>query len=69
MFNRKLKKRIELLEQELGYHYSDEYHSNSEDGDLPDIKRKINALLEYLGIKNIGTNYPNVKFGEVEKEE
>jgi len=62
MFNKKLKERITSLENELGYAYSNEYHSNLEDGELRRAECNINALVEYLDLKNDSGRYGSVKF-------
>ena len=62
MFNKKLKKRIMLLEEELGYRYGEEYHTNLEDGVLRRAEKKFRALVEYLDIENSSNEYGHYKY-------
>ena len=53
--NKKLKERIKDLEAHIGYNYDGWGHSRLEDGDLRHVERKLEAVAEYLGIKNTAT--------------
>jgi len=64
MFNKKLKKRIESLEGELGYAYdvNSDYYSNLTDGDVTMLGSKVTALIDYLNLTNSSASYKSFRF-------
>jgi len=63
VFNKKLKLRIKSLEEELGYAWTgDDFHNNLSQGDIYELKTKIDALINYLDLKNDSASYQNYNF-------
>lgn len=64
MFNKKLKERIEALEEELGIAYNHYTYDKIENGLLSKMKLQSQALERYLEIENVSKTYGSYEYKE-----